>query len=481
VVLLAIVLLASAASVAAPPDSGDPAAGRPQGLATAAWKLEAVELADGRRLEGLIVEEDDDGVVFVQVVRRPGKPMFLVSRGRIDGRRIRATSRLPAADHAMLASRVEAFRGQRDAARISELAVSLTQDDETGPWRYAGRWFSLDSTMPAASTREAVVRLEQVLEALATLVPAATSRPAAAPPIAVRLCGTQSEYRREQERLGIRIDNPAFYVPSRRLLVAGSDMPAIVEQEQLAADALSLTERSLADRDREFAASLRSLAADLEREGLPAAKRADLIGLARSRWEREKTEKLAEVMAARRDNAAAVAGVRRSFFAWLAHEAWHAYADAHVGRRLPPWLDEGVAQVIETAPVELGELRLDAPDPERLGALQRLLGEGAAPPLADVITAPATQFHQAHGRGSTASRTAYLMAWGLAFHLALVEPMLTPAALAALESPTADDAGRIAHFEALVGRPLDDFEPAWRQAIQRLRPHGPVTSSAAER
>jgi hypothetical protein len=240
------VLLASAASVAAPPDSGDPAAGRPQGLATAAWKLEAVELADGRRLEGLIVEEDDDGVVFVQVVRRPGKPMFLVSRGRIDGRRIRATSRLPAADHAMLASRVEAFRGQRDAARISELAVSLTQDDETGPWRYAGRWFSLDSTMPAASTREAVVRLEQVLEALATLVPAATSRPAAAPPIAVRLCGTQSEYRREQERLGIRIDNPAFYVPSRRLLVAGSDMPAIVEQEQLAADALSLTERSLA-------------------------------------------------------------------------------------------------------------------------------------------------------------------------------------------------------------------------------------------
>lgn len=480
-VTLAAALLAAAVSAAAPPDASLPEAGRAPGLAAAAWKLESIELANGRRLEGLIVEEDVDGIVFVQVARRPGRPMFLVSWGRIDGRRIRSATRLSPADHTALANRVEAFRGQRDAARAAELAVSLTRTDEDGPWRYAGRWFSLDSTMPVKSTREAVVRLEQVLEALQTLVPPAAGRPAAGPAITVRLCGTQAEYRREQERLGIRVDNPAFYVPSRRLVVAGSDLPAIMEQEQAAADALTLAERALAERDREFSASLRSLAADLERQGLPSSTRADLVNLARSRWEREKTERLAEVTAARRENAAAVASVRRALYGWLAHEAWHAYADAHIERRLPPWLDEGLAQVIETAPVELGELRLDAPDPDRLAALQRLLAEGAAPPLADVISAATAEFHLAHGRGSAASRTAYLMAWGLAFHLALAEPVITPAALAALEAPTADDAGRIAHFEALVGRPLDAFEPDWRRAIRRLRPRATVTSSAEEK
>lgn len=467
----------AASCVALPDGRAADAAAPGSGLATAAWKLETIELTDGRRLEGLVVgQDDDDGVAFVQVVRRPGRPMFLVTWGEIDARRIRSVTRLPAKEHAALAGRVEAFRGRRDAIRAAETAVALTRTSEDAPWRYAGEWFTLDSTMDARLTREAVIRLEQVFQALESLVPRSSKRPASEPrQVHVRLCGSGAEYRKEQDRLGIRVEHPAFYVPAHALLVAGSDMPAIMDREQLAADDLALAERSLAERDREFAGSLRSLANDLEAQGVPTTRRAEMVNLARSRWEREKAEQLGQITAARRDNAAHVAAARRSFYGWLAHEAWHGYADTSLGHRLPIWLDEGLAQVIETAPLELGELRLDAPDAERLAALQDMLRDGRGPPLASVITAPTEQF-QAGQATAAEARAAYLVAWGLAFHVALVEPVLTPSALAAVGDTGEATSGTIAAFEAFVGRPLDAFEPEWRRAMLALRPRTSVTA-----
>jgi hypothetical protein len=65
------------------------------------------------------------------------------------------------------------------------------------------------------------------------------------------------------------------------------------------------------------------------------------------------------------------------------------------------------------------------------------------------------------------------MAWGLAFHLAVLEPVLTPASLAALCQPSSggrDAARRVAEFEKLVGVPIAEFEPAWRKRMLALRP-----------
>ncbi len=446
------------------------------GLATAAWKLETLELIDGRRLHGLVTDTDaPDSLSFVQVVRRPGRPLFLVTWGAIETRRIRSVTRLSTEDHATLAARVAAFRGQRDAAHAAETAVALSRSSEDGPWLYVGDWFTLESTMSPVLTREAVVRLEQVFQALESLVPRPHELRQAPPKeLHVRLSGSGPEYRREQERLGIRVAHPAFYVPAHGLLIAGSEMPTTIDRERAAADGLELAERALADRDREFEAALRTLAADLDRLGTPTARRADMVTMARSRWDREKTEEHARIESARRDNAARVAAVRRLFYGWLAHEAWHAYADTVLACRLPVWLDEGLAQVIETAPLELGELRLDAPDAERLAELQRGLRDGRALPLADVLSSAEEPFGPAAGPAS--ARMAYLMAWGLAFQLALVEPVLTPQALAAFGDGSNAARGSVADFEVLIGRPLDAFEPAWRRSMLGLRPADAVRS-----
>ena len=121
--------------------------------------------------------------------------------------------------------------------------MKLARDDEDEPWRYTGPWFAIESTANPRLTRQAVVRLEQVFMSLEALLPTPEGpvkrQPNKSPtPLRVRLCGTVGEYRDIPTTLGIAAEYPACYVPDGGLLVAGSDMPALVEQERAAADSL---------------------------------------------------------------------------------------------------------------------------------------------------------------------------------------------------------------------------------------------------
>lgn len=477
--LLRAILAASATVVAVAADTPSP------GLATPRWRLESLSLHDGRRLEGLVVDPSaDEGsrdtaarIGFIQIIQLPGRAMELITWAPISAARIAAIERLPDAEHVLLAKRVDEFRGRRGRQHEAETAVTLLRADEDEPWRCTGRWFTIESTADPGLTRKAVVRLEQVFAALETLVPSAALQNEPTTPLRVTLCGTALEYRDIQERLGIEAEHPAFYVPAQSLLVAGSDLPAMIEQERAAADRLTITERQISERDRSFEADVRRLAVDLEKQGMSGGRRSEIVQLARNRWHREREEMLASVAAARRDNASRVEDARRTFAARLTHEAWHAYADrwlAGGGRRiLPLWLDEGLAQVFETAPLEAGEWRLDAPDPVRLKLLQELLTGGECPALADVVGADSSQFLVGHAGGRTASQRSYLMAWGLAFHLALLEPVLTPASLAEIcraDGGSGEKREPRAEFERLVGMPLEAFEQIWRRRMLGLRP-----------
>ncbi len=445
----------------------------PRGLVTAAWKLEAIELRDGRRMEGLIAAPapgaaDDEDVFFVQVVRPPGRPMYLITWGPLAADRVADFRRLPPAEHDRLADRIAAFRDDRERRLNAETTIALERTGEDAPWRYVTDDFVLESTADPGVTREAALRLTQVFGALANLVPPAM---AARRPTTVRLCGTTAEYLAAQESLGIRVANPAFFVPARGLLVAGSDMPALVAQHRAAAEANAAAARRLDELDRQLPERLKALAADLERQGMPAAKRADVVQKARARWQQDRAAERARIDAADRENDARVAAARRTFYARLAHEAWQAYAASRLRTNdadgLPAWLDEGLAQVVEAAPLEAGELRLDAADSGRLAALQESIRNGTAPPLADLLRAGPEQFIAGHAAAAENTGRASLAAWGLAFDLAVMEPVLTPAAVTTLAAGTDGDA--VAGFERLVGMPLARYEPQWRARIAAIR------------
>jgi hypothetical protein len=463
--LVLTVLLASIGGGAA---ADEPVAG----LAARPWRLEAVELDDGRRLEGLLLAgvggtpgPDAADVELLQILRPAGRPMVLIAWPPFPAVSVRFVERLPEAAHGELAARVEAYRAET-RRRAAAAALELVRIDEDGPWRYAGPDFQLESTAGATLTREAIVRLELVLAALETLVPPV--RPAE--PFQVRLCGSLAEYRRLQEELGLEIENPACYLPGRRLLIAGSELSALMAQRQAADDLLDAAAQKYAAFDELLEDRIRQLAADLEARGTPPAGRAEIVRLARQRWSRERGEELARIEAARRENAAAVAAARRRFDARLAHEAWHAYADCRLREPtdpgLPAWLDEGLAQVVETAAIEAGEVRLDLPDPERLARLQALLRVGGLPPVAEIMTGGQAAFLAGHSGADEA--IAYLATWGLALDLGILRPTLSAAEIRGLAA--AGEAEPLRRFEAVVGMPIDRYDLQWRQRLLAVRP-----------
>jgi hypothetical protein len=472
--MVAVALACGVASAPAAP---------PRGFATDAWKLERIVLQDGRRLEGLVIAPDaaagdaEGEIRFAQVVQPPGRPMYVITWGPLPRESIKVVEHLPPADHEVLVGRVTSFLESRQRRGDAETAIHLRHGGEEGPWRYDTDDFTVESTADAATTRTAIVTLDQVFGALRALVPG--PRPGDAALIRVRLCGSSAEYRSVQRELGIQIDNPAFYVPARRLLVAGGDMSSLAAGTAAIEDGLAATDQRYEELDRLFGDRLKALAADLEGQGFPAAKRAEIVQLARQRWERERASENMKIATARRENAGrrdrAVAAFRRR----LAHEAWHAYADAalaHDGAGgLPLWLDEGLAQVIESAPLEAGELRLDAPDPKRLAALQEALRGGTLPSVAELVQAGQEQFLAGHAADTDPGRF-YLAAWGVALDLAMLRPVLSPDRLAGITAP-ADDA--VAAFERLAGEPIDRYDSGWRRRILTLRPGRAVAPDGA--
>jgi len=446
------------------------AAAEPRGLATADWRLESVTLADGRRIDGLVEDPDPatGDVRVVQVVRPPGRPMYVVRWPPLQADRLESIVRLTAAEHEQLARRVRAFLDDRRRRGAAETAVALRRDHEDGPWLHDEDDFALTSTADSQVTRAAVVAIEQVLGALATLVP-----PGDGPRrgrITVRLCGSGAEYRQAQRDLGVGIDAPAFYVPVRGLIVAGGDLPAIAAAAAAEEETLAATAQGFERLDALLEERVRSLAAELESRGVGPRERADVVRRTRLRWERERTAETERITAARRANDVRLKRAWEMFRRQLAHETWHAYADTRLRHRdaagLPIWLDEGLAQVVEAAPLEAGELRLDAPDPDRLAALQAAIRNGTAPAVADLLQAGQERFVGGHGAAIADRGLTYLAAWGLALDVAMLRPVLARDAVARM---TADD-DPVAAFEGMVGLPLDRYEPEWRRRILALRP-----------
>lgn len=470
---IAAVLMAGVALAAAGHAADAERDGR--GLATP-WRLDRVTLTDGRSLTGLLVEESDDArgdVAFVEVVRRPGRPMHLVTR-RLPARLVASIDRLADADRQALAARIETFRTSARAEREAAAALALTRRDDDAPWRYEGESFTLESSAGQPLTRQAIVRLEALLDAFERLVPAAAAPASAAGDsprrLAVRLCGSQAEYARAQAEQGVKVANPAFYLPERGLLVAGSDVPAVIEQARLAADGLDATAQRQKELDAEVTAGLRTLSTQLEAQGIPGGERAEIVDRTRARWQRERAAILADVDQARKHNEARVRQARDEFFTALAHEAWHASADLRLGQGggLPAWLDEGLAQVFEAGLLEAGELRLDAPDPRRLARLADLLAAEPRGLLGPVIDGGEAQFVVGHGNAAATSRRAYLLAWGLAYDLVLGSPALSGKGIEQAARRGEDAGGERARFERLVGMPVDEFEAAWRGRMLAL-------------
>jgi hypothetical protein len=447
-------------------------AAQPPAPGLSAWPFDELTLTNGAKFQGLIVSESPAEILFQTVRRPPGKPTFTLT-SRFARHEIAAVKRLADKDREFLKERLSELdpdgSGERHRMESLELAEAAWLGQPRAARRYDAEYFALVSDAPEEVTRRAAVRLEQIYTAFARFLPPTVP---GARPTTVLLAPDLAGYKALLAPLGQPgLLNPAVYDPRANLIVCGSDLRRLGDELQAAKLHHS---QQLAALDR-YEEGVRKLYKKPELDRY-------LDGTARERK---------RVFAADRANGAKFDATTTRLFAVLYHEAFHAYAatfvfpprtpdEVRAGKgtgALPRWLNEGLAQVFETAVVEAGELRADHADLGRLNRAKDRLRKkdgGGLVPLSDLLTAGKETFLAHHADERAAADRAYLTCWALAHYLTFDRRVIGTAKFKEYLAAVNTGADPRKAFEALVGRDLAATEADWHAYLMKLQPNGTV-------
>jgi hypothetical protein len=439
--------IALALALTAPVASAQPPTGEPD-----AWPMDVLVTRSGRRFTGLLVKETPSEYVFHNVRRLPGRPtvIFASAFPRDEVEKVETiTAEQRAELQARLADLDPFGHGERERMGLLELKPVAWEGKPDAALEVSSDFFTLRSTASEATVRRSAVRLEQIYTAYSRFLP---PRFKGGSPTTILLLPSRAEYRKFAPA---GLENPAFYEPAANRVVCASEIGR-----------LSAKLEEVRRRHRERLAALDAQEAEFRKRFPPKELPRFLEPLRSAR---------ADIVRADLDNGRAFDKATARLFATLYHEAFHAYAANFVypptKGGLPRWLDEGLAQIFETAVVEAGELRIGHADPDRLARAKELLRNKELVPLAELLGAGPKEFLAGHGERREADRH-YLTCWALASYLAFDRRVLGTAALDRYVQAVADGAEPSAAFAALAGRPAGECEKDFHRYLAALQSDG---------
>jgi hypothetical protein len=418
------------------------------------WKLEAVYLKTGKIYRGLVEKETADTIHFCEVWRRAGKPTRLFY-SQFKRSAIERIERLPAREHAILNARVHALdpTGKGEKLRMEHLTLEGIPWGKDGSQKglcYRSLHFVLRSNAREDIVRWAAIRLEQVYAAYVNLLP--PRRPLNRP-TTIFLLPSVSEYLALAKSQGVKIYNPAYFDSKRNQVVCGLDLQKLGEATEL----------------------VRRQEDDLKRQEGEVKKRykGKVPGIIRAQLKRDK----AEIERVKKENEKLFRTASQRLFQTLFHEAFHAYLDNFVyptrEAAVPCWLNEGLAQIFETAIVEADELRVERVDGARLARLKASINRGDLVPLDKIIRAQAKEFHVVRASDHQIADGAYLTSWGLAHYLWVDRKVLSdPDRLEEYITSLKRGVEPAAAFRTLAGKPLPVLQKDFLDYYVRLQPDG---------
>lgn len=434
------------------------------------WKFEELTLKNGSKVIGLILQESAKGVRFRIVSRQPGRATVTLTT-TFEKASVAATKRLDEADRKRLADRLADLdpSGKGEQARME--AIDLQPADWFGKpnagKKYQSGYFVLVTGAPDEVARRVAVRLEQLSTALSRFFP---PLPRGAVPTVVVLVPDLNQYRTLAGKTVGTVLNPALYDPVANRIVCGSDLDRL--GNELTGTRLH-HQRQLADIDK-YEAEVKKLykgqKAELDR----------YLELVRSQRHKVKVAEEANEEAFRK--------ATWQLFAVLFHEAFHAYvgtfayppankaavtAGAGTGE-LPRWLNEGLAQVFETAILEAGELRVDHLDAERLARVRDLSkpGRGGLVPIAELLRSGADSFLTTHADQKAATDRVYLTSWAVAAHLLLADRAVGGDEFVAYLKAVNSGGNPVKAFEEWVGTDVATYERELAGYLEKVKPGG---------
>ncbi len=437
------------------------------------WKFDVVFRTKGRdALRGLVVAQTPEDIHIKRIFRKPGTPTVVladrVPRGDVaelrlldDKERALLTTRLETLkkERLILSAQIRLWKGGKVEVPPSEM---LELKPETWGPDGKGKALAYDSThfRLVSNAREDIVlltaiQLEQVFTAYARSLP---PRGEAKKPTTILLTQSLEEYHELVKARGHNIFNPAFFDPKENQVVCGCDLERLSKE--------------LAKVQAQHAKLLEDL----------NARRAELKRIYKNQVPVELLgpidEAFRKITALEQKNSDVVRICHLRLVQCLCHESFHAYLNAtlRAGRKthVPSWLDEGLAQVFETALVEGGELRVGQPDPERLKRIKSALQAEQMLPLTDLLKSTARQFQVAHAQDKQISDRYYLAAWALGFYLTFEKQLLGSEALDEYLKALDRGTDPLDAFSVLIGEPLSKAEKKLHEYLLNLRADGSV-------
>jgi hypothetical protein len=448
------------------------AGGQPLAPPNGKWVFDELTLKNGAKFRGLILKDLPDGIEFQSVLRNPGRPTVTLTSFFAKSE-IAGTRRLSKEDREALKEKLAELdpsgEGERKRMDSLELVAAEWPGKPGGARMYDSAHFMLICTGTEELTRRSAVRLEQIYTAFARFLPPKVKD---GRQTRFMLATTPEEYKALLGPLGEgNLLNPAVYDVTTNRILCGTDLKRLGDELQSARVHHGQQFESL----NKYEVSVKKLY-----KGEPAELARHLKSIAAERR---------RVFKADANNGLKFDEATARLFALLYHEAFHAYVatfvypplkgeDVRAGKgtgELPRWLNEGLAQVFETAVVEVGELRAEWPDPDRLqrvkGWLKKKNG-GPLVPLGDLLTTGRDAFLASHADQKLASDRAYLTCWALAHYLTFDRRLIgTEAFNKYLVALNGGGDPRQA-FAALVGKDLASFEKDWHTYLTRLQPNG---------
>jgi predicted DNA-binding ribbon-helix-helix protein len=435
----------------------------------AAWPLDELTAVNGSKYHGIVLDETATGVRFRVVRRPPGRPTVTLTTFFLK-KEVAQIKKIADADResvkAKLADLDPTGAGERKRMEALDLTATEWLGRKDAAKRYDSDEFTLASSASEEITRRAGVRLEQIFTAYARFLP--PRRPTTARPLTILLAPDKEEYAKLLGPVTGPVLNPAVYDQTANRIICGTDLRRL-GQDLSAARLHNVQQLTALDK---YEAEVRQLYKD-------------------SRTERDRhlgpvNDQRRKVWAVEKANDAKFDELTGRLFALLYHEAFHAYAanvaypprsaaDVRAGKgvgELPRWLNEGLAQVFETAVLDGGELRVGHADRDRLMRAKDLRKKDGLLPVADLVRTGGEAFVTIHANQKAAADRTYITSWALAFYLAFDRSLLGTAEFDAYLTAlnTGGDPGKA--LEALLGKPLAAIDADVGSYIDRLRPDG---------
>jgi hypothetical protein len=434
------------------------------------WKYDIVYLKNGKIYYGLVFQRGGR-VRMWSIVRKPGRPTIFNGEEFADSE-IDRVEMLPDAEHEVLRKRFEAVREEHrqlpdplKALQSAKTAIPGADkiklhetlwrgDAKTKALAYHSTHFELQSNASRRIVLVAAGELEQVYAAYVRCLPPR----AKGQPTTILLPQSRADYQALVRGQGRTLLNPAFFDPERNQIVCAFDWRHMnAELERIHTEHVKLWDKTKACE-----------------EELRKAYRGEIP----DDWKAVLAEQRRRLQDADARNQETFTRAQRRLFQRLFHEAFHAYLLNFVypprEGELPRWLNEGLAQIFETAVFEVGELRVGHADEERLRAVRHALARNDLLPLADLLRSGAKQFQVAHDGDKQVSDRYYLASWALAFYLTFDRKLLGTPALEVYVRRLQRGSDPLEAFRELTGQPLLAFERDFRHYLNHLRPDGRV-------